>query len=92
MYIDPHAYCLFFTKGKCGKCIERCPAGAITEDGHNKEKCIEYVISVTAPFVKEHFGFDSYGCGLCQTKVPCESGIPNKNDLNLQKSPISIVR
>ena len=75
-YTEPHAYCLFFSKGKCGTCIKRCPAGAITEQGHNKEKCIEYVYSVTSPYVSAQFGFDSYGCGLCQTKVPCESRIP----------------
>ena len=26
--------------------------------------------------LREHFGFEGYGCGLCQTGVPCESGIP----------------
>jgi epoxyqueuosine reductase len=75
-YDDPHAYCLFFSRGTCGACIKRCPAGAITREGHNKERCMEYVFTVTSPYVKEGFGFDSYGCGLCQTGVPCESGIP----------------
>jgi ferredoxin len=28
-YQDHHAYCLFFSKGICGKCIKRCPADAI---------------------------------------------------------------
>ena len=79
-YNDHHAYCLFFSKGICGQCIERCPAGAITEQGHNKEACIEYVYTVTSPYVSAQFGFDSYGCGLCQTKVPCECGIPSKVD------------
>ena len=27
-------------------------------------------------YVRLHYGFDGYGCGLCQTAVPCESGIP----------------
>ena len=79
-YNDHHAYCLFFSKGICGQCIKRCPAGAITEQGHNKETCIEYVYTVTSPYVSAQFGFDSYGCGLCQTKVPCECGIPSKVD------------
>ncbi len=26
--------------------------------------------------VGEHYGIDGYGCDLCQTGVPCESGIP----------------
>jgi hypothetical protein len=27
-------------------------------------------------YVKETYGFEGYGCGLCQVGVPCESGIP----------------
>jgi epoxyqueuosine reductase len=75
-YDDPHAYCLFFSRGSCGACVKRCPAGAISREGHNKQRCMDYVYTVTAPHVKKLFGFDSYGCGLCQTGVPCESGIP----------------
>ena len=29
-YSDHHAYCLFYSEGICGKCIERCPAQAIS--------------------------------------------------------------
>jgi len=74
-YSDHHAYCLFFTKGICGKCISRCPAGALDESGHDKTKCRTYIRPVTADYVK------SYGCGLCQTKVPCESKIPTRQDV-----------
>jgi epoxyqueuosine reductase QueG len=77
-YNDHHAYCLFFTKGQCGKCIHRCPVGAVTEAGHDKVKCRDYIRQVTVNYVKSHFGFEGYGCGLCQTGVPCESEIPNK--------------
>ncbi len=76
-YTKHNEYCLFLTKGTCGKCIERCPVGAITKEGHNKMKCQAYVDSVTADYVKDKFCLDkTYGCGLCQTKVPCESQIP----------------
>lgn len=34
----------------------------------------------TADYVKSNYKFDGYGCGLCQTKVPCESKIPEKKD------------
>ena len=80
-YTDHHAYCLFFTAGTCCKCIERCPAGAITEVGHDKINCRQHVRPVTENYVKSNFGFDGYGCGLCQTGVPCESKIPTEQDL-----------
>ena len=75
-YKDHHAYCLFFAKGVCGKCIDRCPAGAITKEGHNKEKCRVYLEGPTNDYIKQHYGFEAYGCGFCQVGVPCESGIP----------------
>ncbi len=80
-YSDHHAYCLYFSKGKCGKCIQRCPAGAISIAGHDKTKCSNYLHNVVEEFVKSNYGFNSYGCGLCQTGVPCESKIPTGQDL-----------
>ncbi len=77
-YEDHHAYCLFFYDGSCSGCQERCPVGAITESGHDKKKCWNHAGVTCAEFVKKNYGFDGYGCGLCQTKVPCESGIPAK--------------
>ena len=74
-YNNHHAYCLFYTNGTCGKCIERCPIGAITKEGHNKELCSKYV-NMTRQYVERLYKFNGYGCGLCQTSVPCESGIP----------------
>jgi hypothetical protein len=79
-YHDPHAYCLFFSKKTCGKCIQRCPAGALTPAGHDKVKCRSY-ISATRGYISSHFGFEGYGCGLCQTGVPCESKIPSRDAL-----------
>jgi epoxyqueuosine reductase len=76
-YHNHQEYCLFFSKGGiCGKCIQRCPAGAVSEKGHDKLKCKSYV-DMTAKYVPEHFGFVGYGCGFCQTGVPCESKIPD---------------
>ena len=77
-YTDHHAYCLHYSKGTCGDCIARCPAGAMSRDGHDKIKCREFLNTKTRPYVKENFGFEGYGCGLCQTGVPCESGIPEE--------------
>ncbi len=81
-YSDHHAYCLFFTQGICGKCMSRCPAEAITEAGHDKVKCKTYMRQVVMPYIKAQYGFKGKGCGLCQTKVPCESKIPTERDVD----------
>jgi epoxyqueuosine reductase QueG len=78
-YRDHRAYCLFFSQGTCGKCIERCPAGAVSKSGHDKSKCMAY-LQVTRTFVTSHYGFEGYGCGFCQSGVPCESRIPVSTD------------
>ena len=74
------ANCLFYAGGKCGKCIRRCPGGAISEKGHNKLKCFNVLFVKQKPWVEGAYGsgyIGSYaGCGLCQTGVPCESRIP----------------
>ena len=79
-YTDHRAYCLFYAHGTCGKCIDRCPVGALSKAGHDKVKCSRHLNPTTADYVKENYGFDGYGCGLCQTGVPCESGIPGEQD------------
>ncbi|MHA2297707.1 MAG: epoxyqueuosine reductase [Candidatus Hodarchaeales archaeon] len=83
-YNDHHAYCLFFSKGTCRKCMDRCPVGAITESGHDKTICRTH-LQETAEYVKKNYDFDGYGCGLCQTGVPCESGIPIESNNNVTK-------
>lgn len=78
---DRHqAYCLFHSRGICGKCMPRCPAGAITAAGHDKVKCKAYIRQTTMPYIKTRYGFEGKGCGLCQTGVPCESRIPAPDD------------
>ena len=79
-YTDHLAHCLFFTHGTCGKCMDRCPAGAITGAGHDKVRCKTYMRKEVAPYIKTTYGFTGKGCGLCQTKVPCESKIPVAKD------------
>jgi epoxyqueuosine reductase len=71
-------YCLFLSEGTCGLCMARCPVGAITEKGHNKDRCKAHVDGICTEYAKEHYDLDINVCGLCQTKVPCESGIPGK--------------
>lgn len=67
-YTGIYDYCT-----NCGACIRRCPAEAISfEEGKDHVKC-----NACLKESKEKFA-PRYGCGLCQTKVPCESGIPIK--------------
>ena len=75
-YAGPFAYCLFFARGTCGACADRCPVGSVTREGRDKEACARHLRPVTEEYVRREFDFDGYGCGLCQTGVPCESGIP----------------
>jgi len=40
-------------------------------------KCSAYVDKMHE-YVESHYGFKGYGCGFCQTGVPCESRIPEE--------------
>ena len=80
-YKDHNEYCLFFTQGTCKKCIPRCPVNAITEKGKDKQICSSHLFPVTSDYVKNNYGFVGYGCGFCQTGIPCESKIPTSKDL-----------
>jgi epoxyqueuosine reductase len=75
---DHRENCLFFRNEKCGRCIYRCPAGAITEQGHDKDKCMAYIRSEPLVLHRTAFGVPggATGCGLCQTGVPCEAQVP----------------
>jgi len=77
---SPYSNCLFYANNTCDECIARCPAGAITEKGHNKKTCSEYMESIG--YVRGMKEYDDnvsvVGCGLCQTKVPCEFENPTK--------------
>ena len=70
-YQDHFSYCPWLTRGACGACIERCPSGAITEEGKDKAACSRYIDDVVKPLFTPR-----YGCGKCQTTVPCEDRIP----------------
>ena len=75
-YSGHQDWCLWHARGTCGVCAKRCPAEAISEAGHDKEKCKAYIREVTAPYAQKTFGTRATSCGLCQVKIPCESRIP----------------
>lgn len=74
-YANHQEYCLFYSSGICGVCMERCPAGALSAQGHDKHKCKAY-LDTTREYVRKNWHFEGYGCGLCQVAVPCEKAIP----------------
>ena len=76
-YSSPFEYCTM-----CGACMRKCPAGAIDKSrgcalGKDQNICGPYVGGNKLP---PHGPRQvvRYGCGKCQTGVPCESGIPGK--------------
>ncbi|WP_027390245.1 hypothetical protein [Chrysiogenes arsenatis] len=69
-------YCLYATQGTCLACAQRCPVAAIGPHGHDKVKCSQYVYGTVPAAVAEKYQVAQTGCGLCQTKVPCEAQVP----------------
>ena len=68
-YTGLYDYCI-----RCGACVKRCPAGAITlEQGKDHLKCAMLVSQTHLP------NAPYYGCGKCQTGVPCERAIPRQS-------------
>ena len=77
----PYSNCLFYADdGSCTACIVRCPGEAITEQGHDKIKCPDYMATLGYRAGAKDYddAITVAGCGLCQTKVPCEYSIPAK--------------
>ena len=78
----PYTNCLAYVGVSCNACIKRCPAEAITEQGHDKIKCQAYLRSIgySSEALKDGYKNDTSvaGCGLCQVKVPCEFQNPTK--------------
>jgi len=66
-YKEVYEYC-----NDCGACIRRCPADAITKDGKDHAPCDNFLDAIRTKFAPR------YGCGKCQTAVPCETKIPKK--------------
>ena len=75
----PYDWCLYYQNGSCGACIKRCPVNAISkEKGHDKNICYDYEFEAVEKYWPEHIDKKDYifGCGLCQSKVPCRDKRP----------------
>lgn len=77
-YETHQEWCLFYKDGSCGICMKRCPAGAITEEGHDKDTCDGYEEEFAEKYWPEDIKRGNYilGCGLCQAGVPCQNKRP----------------
>ncbi|SMP38629.1 hypothetical protein [Anoxynatronum buryatiense] len=77
-YRNHQEWCAFHANGTCGACMYRCPVNAITPAGHDKNRCSDYLNRLKKELGPSLLTQSHYisGCGLCQTKVPCQDGIP----------------
>jgi epoxyqueuosine reductase QueG len=80
-YDGPYDRCPWEVNGGCGACIERCPSGAIKPEGKDTATCSHYLDHVVRPLFAPR-----YGCGKCQTAVPCEHGIPRPDTKPMYRS------
>ena len=64
--------CLWKRDGSCGLCMARCEAGALTEVGFDRFKCLEQCLVN----MKKYPGADV--CGKCTVELPCSYGIPGR--------------
>lgn len=72
------ANCLHFTTGGCGVCIKRCPAKAISANGHDKNGCMMFGYGPKSVLLAKERGVEGpAGCALCQVGVPCETRNPS---------------
>ena len=58
---------------RCGACAHRCPAQAISlQEGKDHCTCRTWLLQMSERYAPR------YGCGLCQTGVPCEHKNPSR--------------
>ncbi|TEB15954.1 Epoxyqueuosine reductase [Pelotomaculum sp. FP] len=60
--------CLFYLRGKCLACVKKCPSGALTTKGLDKQKCYNYLLEVDS-FYSDLGVCDA--CGKCAACGPC---------------------
>lgn len=72
-------FCTFKSSGKCGACMKKCPAGALTPDGFERHKCYEICLKNAAVYTAFGSSYREEGqpsngsevCGKCVAGMPC---------------------
>lgn len=65
---QPEQRCLYYSKGICLVCVKKCPAGALTTEGLDKQKCYSYLLEVDSFY--SDLGLCDV-CGKCAACGPC---------------------
>lgn len=60
--------CHFFRDGKCLACVKKCPSGALTPEGLDKQICYKYLLEADSYY--NDLGLCDV-CGKCATWGPC---------------------
>ncbi|MCC2864828.1 epoxyqueuosine reductase [Anaerovorax odorimutans] len=74
--------CLYKRSGKCGLCVDRCPSGALTREGFDRERCFQvcrenaqiytgYGNSYASAAGQPAEDTGSEVCGKCVAGMPC---------------------
>ena len=74
-------YCFYKRNGRCGICVRRCPSGALTLEGYDRDKCYQVLKKNAAHYTGfgssysnetgEPNSIGSEVCGKCVANVPC---------------------
>ncbi|MCE5340226.1 MAG: tRNA epoxyqueuosine(34) reductase QueG [Planctomycetaceae bacterium] len=82
--------------GKCRKCIEACPTGAISEDGFDARKCISYLTiehkgEIDAE-LKSKMGKHLFGCEECLSACPYNEKSPvcDKKEFGFEAKKVNL--
>ncbi|MEZ4527181.1 MAG: hypothetical protein R2941_14790 [Desulfobacterales bacterium] len=76
--VEEAELCLHKRGGKCLICVKRCPVGAVSESGIDRQKCWERLKSNLTE-TEELAGLENttHVCGKCQVLLPCSLKIPS---------------
>lgn len=77
-------YCLEKRGFRCGKCVERCPVGALSDWDRGKFDCWHRLqrIDRENKTYAEAFGGPLSACGKCAVGIPCATRVPRAPSTN----------